>query len=80
MELSLIITDNCIVCKRSELVLKDIIKQMPKLSLKIINVGDYKKNNIIIVPALLINDELFSYGDIDESKLLKAITIRQKSF
>jgi len=43
------------------------------ISVEIINNKKSAGKNINIVPALLINDELFSYGDIDESRLLSRL-------
>ena len=66
MKLSLIISQNCSACVRVETVLRNIALQYSNIVLNIINANDYNGKGISIVPALFINDELFSYGDIDE--------------
>ncbi len=42
--------------------------------LNIVDANDFKEKPISIVPALLVDDELFSYGDIDEEKVLAIVT------
>ena len=79
MNLSLIITRNCAACKRVQNVLKDIVLRYPELKLNVINVNDFTGKGVIIVPALLIDDELYSYGDVDEAKLLSYISRKQNT-
>jgi alkyl hydroperoxide reductase subunit AhpF len=77
MKLSLVITQNCSTCLRAEKAVRDIKINHTEISFNIVNVNDYKGKAIMIVPALLIDDELFSYGDIDEVKLLSRISEQQ---
>ncbi|MCL5030856.1 MAG: thioredoxin family protein [Bacteroidetes bacterium] len=74
MKLSLIITQNCSACNRAEVVLKNLVLKHPEISLNIINLKDCEEQSISIVPALLINNKLFSYGDVDERKLLNILS------
>lgn len=69
MDLTLVITNNCETCKRAVNQLKQITEKKKDINFVIVNINDFKRKGIVIVPALLINDELFSYGDIDEAKL-----------
>ena len=73
MEISLIVEQNCNACIRATKTLKKIEEKLGEFPLNIIDINEYKGKNISIVPALLINGELFSYGDIDENKLLMYI-------
>ncbi len=79
MKLSLIVTHTCSACSRAETSLKNIILKHPEISLNIIDINDFNDNVISIVPALLVDNELFSYGDIDEAKLLSYISHRRGS-
>ncbi len=70
MDLTLIVTESCAACIRAEKILRKISKYHKEISLKVVDINNYKRKEISIVPALLINDKLFSYGDIQEDKLL----------
>ena len=80
MILSLIVTQNCTACKRAEYSLYRIKQQHPGIKLKVIDLNNYEGNNLSIVPALLINDELYCYGDINEEKLLTVLFSKSKIF
>ena len=70
MNLTLVTTNNCNTCKRVETQMQQFIHNHKDLILDVVNINDYKRKGIVIVPALLVVDELFAYGDIDEEKLL----------
>jgi hypothetical protein len=70
MNLTLVTTNNCNTCRRVETQLRQFIQSHKDLTLEVVNINDFKCKGIVIVPALLIGDELFAYGDIDEKKLL----------
>ena len=70
MNLTLVISTNCNTCKRVETRLKEFITFHKDLNLVVVNLKECRHKGIMIVPALLIEDELFAYGDIDEQKLL----------
>jgi hypothetical protein len=73
MHISLIVTDNCKSCERAEQTLLMFQKDYPHIETSIYNRIKFKKFSIQITPALLINDEIFSYGDIDKEKLISKI-------
>lgn len=73
MQLKLIISDDCDACIRAKKVLKKIILNNPLLSFQMIHINSFHDRRITITPALLIDDKLFSYGDIDEQKLIEKI-------
>jgi len=70
MHLTLLITDNCAACERAIKALLKIQLKYPQASVEIIHINDFEAKGISITPALLLNNQLFSYGDIEESKLL----------
>jgi hypothetical protein len=72
MNLKLIISDNCTACDRAKILLDSIQIEKPDIMLKTIHINSYQGRKISITPALLINDKLFSYGDIDKKSLHEA--------
>lgn len=77
MNLNLIVTKDCTACKRAEAQLRKFVSRNAGLNLLITDINDFKKRGIVIVPALFIEDELFSYGDVNETKLiLKVIELQ----
>lgn len=73
MNLTLVIADHCRVCNRVEKQLLKIKSQYSQINLSVINIKDLKNSKISITPALLVDDELYCYGDIDEKKLLSKL-------
>ena len=73
MKLSLIVAEDCAACMKAEFVLRNVILQTKELNFEVVNINNYSGKNIVIVPTLLINEEIFSYGEIDENKLLKIL-------
>lgn len=72
MSLTLLVTKNCNACKRVESQLNKFIEKV-NIELLIMDINDFNRPGIAIVPALLIGNELFSYGDVDENRLLKKL-------
>lgn len=77
MTLTLFIADECQACARVQKQVTDITKKSNNLSLQIENIKDCPNNNILIVPALYIEDELYAYGDINEKRFLKRIKAKE---
>ena len=77
MTLTLFIADECQACARVQKQVTDITKKSNNLSLQIENIKDCPNNNILIVPALYIEDELYAYGDINEKRFLKRIKSKE---
>lgn len=73
MYLRLIVSDDCAACERAKEQLQKITAANPKISVDVIHINVFKDRRIFVTPALLVNNELFSYGDIDESKLLSKL-------
>lgn len=73
MNLTLIISDNCEACDRAKKVLEKFRKNYSQITTETVHINYYDKKRISITPALLIDQELFSYGDIDEAKLSKKL-------
>jgi len=73
MNLTLFVTDNCNACERVREHLSNILKDRENISFYVENINYSPNKNILIVPALYVNDELYSYGDLNEEKFLKII-------
>ncbi|PIP76484.1 MAG: hypothetical protein COW85_14010 [Ignavibacteria bacterium CG22_combo_CG10-13_8_21_14_all_37_15] len=73
MYLKLIVSDNCAACERAKEQLQKITTANPRIFLDVIHINVLKDQRIFVTPALLVNNELFSYGDIDEGKLLSKL-------
>lgn len=73
MDLTLIVKDNCVACARVEKVLINLAVRHKEILLSVINIKLLKKNTTLICPALYVNQELYSYGDFDEGKLIAYI-------
>jgi len=54
---------------RTEKALKSFVRSRSEIDFSIQNFRSYHKKLFFITPALLVNDELFSYGDINFEKL-----------
>ena len=75
MNLTLIISDNCNACERAKKTLHKIQLNYPQIITEIININSFRDKRISITPALLVDNQLFSYGDIDEDKLLAKLNL-----
>ncbi|WP_337865548.1 hypothetical protein [Ignavibacterium sp.] len=78
MDITLIVKDNCQACLRVELVLKSLAERKKEIILTVVNIKDLSNPKAVICPALFVNQELYSYGDINEEKLLIFINQQYK--
>ncbi|MBU0561928.1 MAG: hypothetical protein KJ799_08305 [Bacteroidetes bacterium] len=69
MEITLYISNDCPLCAKVQKKLKGFLKPLSWISLKIKLLDSSSPRGIGIVPALMIDSELFGYGDIDLKKL-----------
>lgn len=70
MDLTLIVKDNCTACARVEKALKNLAGGKKEILLSVINIKDLTNPKTHICPALYVNQELYSYGDFNEDKLI----------
>lgn len=73
MKITLLISENCPACERALSALSNLRLNGRKLSFGITNIADSTVNVVPIIPALFVNDKLFSYGDVDTEKLTEYI-------
>lgn len=69
MKITLLISQNCPACDRARSALSKMRLNGKKLTVSVTDIADAAVNVVPIVPALFINDKLFSYGDVDTEKL-----------
>jgi hypothetical protein len=70
MDLTLIVKDNCNACLRVEKALIKLADKRKEIILTVINIKDLPQPKTQICPALFVNQELYSYGDFNEEKLI----------
>ena len=75
MNITLFITENCLSCRRVENQLIELLNNRKEISLLVENIKKVNSNGIIIAPALFIDDELYSYGDLDEDKFIERLEL-----
>jgi hypothetical protein len=75
MNLTLFVTSNCTSCREVESQLEKLLKNRDDVHLLIEDIREVSSAGMIIVPALFIGEELFSYGDLNEEKLLARIDL-----
>ncbi len=69
MEITLYISSQCPVCKRVRNKLENLAEEEPDLILLVKNVNEIKEIKALIVPALFLDNKLYSYGDVNIEKL-----------
>lgn len=69
MNLTLYVTRECPVCIRVENSLRNYTNTRNNVVLITKRIEDVEENKVFIVPALFVNHELFTYGEVDLNKL-----------
>ncbi len=75
MNITLFITDNCLSCQRVKNQLKKLLRDRKEINLLIEDIKKVNSNGVIIAPALFIDDELYTYGDLDEEKFIERLKL-----
>ena len=75
MNITLFITDNCLSCQRVENQIRKLLRNRNEVNLLVEDIRKVNSNGIIIAPAVFVNDELYSYGDLDEEKFLERLEL-----
>jgi hypothetical protein len=55
--------------------LKELLGDRKEINFLVEDIKKVNSNGIIIAPALFIDDELYSYGDLDEDKFLERLKL-----
>ena len=75
MNITLFITDHCLSCQRVKNQLKELLRNRKEINFLVEDIKQVNSNGVIIVPALFIDDELYSYGDMDEDKFMERLEL-----
>jgi len=75
MNITLFVTKNCPACKRVRSQVELLLGNRKDINITIEDLQETRPEGIVIAPALFINDELYSYGEIDEVKFLERIGV-----
>ncbi len=73
MNITLFVTKNCPACKRVKAQVEWLLGNRKDINLTVEDLQENRPEGIVIVPALFIDDELYSYGEIDEVKFLERV-------
>jgi glutaredoxin len=79
MNITLFVTNNCSTCKRVKSQVEWLLGNRNDINITIKDLQKTRPEGIVIVPALFIDDELYSYGEIDEEKFLEYLQIYSSS-
>ena len=75
MNITLFVTKNCPACKRVRSQIELLLGNRKDITITIEDLQQIRPEGIVIVPALFINDELYSYGEIDEVKFMERVGV-----
>ena len=75
MNITLFITDNCPSCQRVENQIKELLRNRKEINFLVEDIKQVNSNGVIIVPALFVDDVLYSYGDFGEEKFLERLEL-----
>ena len=75
MNITLFVTKNCPACKRVRSQIELLLGNRKDINITIEDLQQTRPEGIVIVPALFIDDELYSYGEIDEVKFMERIEV-----
>ena len=75
MNITLFVIKNCPACKRVRSQVELLLGNRKDINITIEDLQQTRPEGIVIVPALFIDDELYSYGEIDEVKFMERVGI-----
>ena len=75
MNITLFVTKNCPACKRVRSQVELLLGNRKDINITIEDLQETRLEGIVIAPALFINDELYSYGEIDEVKFMERVGV-----
>ena len=79
MNITLFVTKNCPACKRAKSQVELLLGNRKDINISVEDLHETRPEGIVIVPALFIDDELYSYGEIDEEKFLERVGVAKLS-
>ena len=73
MKITLYVRSGCDVCETTLNQLGHILQDEDKINFNIINLSLHDSSKVHIVPALFVEDELYSYGELNEKNFKKIL-------
>lgn len=73
MNITLFVARNCSSCNSVKTKIEKLVDSKKNIYLHVEDINETRPKGIVIVPALFIEDELYSYGEFDEEKLLSRL-------
>lgn len=73
MKVELYIAKGCTTCEKVEKSLMKILIRFPSVQFLLHDIEHFNEHNISIVPALVVDNKLYSYGEFDGVKLSELI-------
>lgn len=80
MIFTLFISKGCPACKRVQEQVENLAVSNKSLKFEIKEIQKTKRDKPLIVPALFVNNQLYSYGEVDSRKLQNLIKNEKKKF
>jgi glutaredoxin len=77
MNITLFVAKNCPACKRVKSQVKRLLGNRKDINITIEDLQETRPEGIVIVPALFIDDELYSYGEIDAVKFMERVGVAE---
>ena len=75
MNITLFVTKNCSACTRVKSQVEWLLGNRKDINITIEDLQQTRPEGIVIAPALFIDDELYSYGEIDEVKFMERVGV-----
>ena len=75
MNITLFVVKNCPACKRVKSQVEWLLENRKDINITIEDLHETLPEGIVIVPALFIDDELYSYGEVDEVKFMETVEV-----
>lgn len=73
MNITLYVRTGCEICESTQNQLDNLLNDEDNINYKIVNLSRTNYTNVQIVPALFVEDELYSYGELNEVRFKKMI-------
>ncbi|MFC2134314.1 glutaredoxin family protein [Bacteroidota bacterium] len=73
MNITLYVRSGCEICESTQNQLDHLLQDEKKINYEIINLSLHDSSNVQIVPALFVEDELYSYGELNEIRFKKML-------
>ena len=74
MNITLYIRTGCEICESTQNQLNHLLHDEDNINYNIVNLSKSNYSEVQIVPALFVEDELYSYGELNEVRFKKMLS------